>query len=159
METPSSAERLEGWLRLYEGQIEHARHHENMRSQATNVVVVISAAMLAFVASDFEKSNLPSSASFAVGLFIVIVNLYGWLMSLKHYERSRLHVDVASRYRAVVSEMISNELQNAEEARRLAHKEHSKMLLTRVRANWLWSGLHILIGTIGAAIAWNGFGS
>ncbi|MAB14885.1 MAG: hypothetical protein CMI59_13400 [Parvibaculum sp.] len=159
METPSSANKLEGWLRFYEGQIEHVRHHERMRSQATNVVVVISAAMLAFLASSGTTVLVHSSVSIAVGLFIVVANIYGCLMSSKHYERSRLHADVAAKYRIVVSSMISDEVHNAEEVRRSAHQEHSKMLLTRIKANWLWSGLHILIGFIGAAIAWNSAGS
>lgn len=159
MQAPQPADRLEGWLRLYEGQIEHARHHENMRSQATNVVVAISAAMLAFLASDLGKSGAESYLSVATGLFIVALNLYGWLMSMKHYERSRLHIDVASQYRTVVSMMISDEAHDAEELRRVAHNEHSKMFLTRVRASWLWSGMHILIGTIGAFIVCNGVSS
>lgn len=158
METSSTEDRLDGWLRLYEGQIEHVRHHENMRAQATNVIIAISAAMVAFLASGDTPTNRPHALIF-VGTFVVVVNLYGLLMSLKHYERARLSAEKASGYREVVSELISTATHNVESIRQSVeaeHDKHSHMLLTKVRAHYLWSGLHLVIAIIGAAIFVNG---
>ena len=89
------------WLRMYEEQVRHGRHHEVLRSQSTNMVLAISAALLAFISSDYTAAGHDK----LVSVFIVVINVYGLIMSLKHYERSRLHVGVAGKYRDVVSEL------------------------------------------------------
>lgn len=87
-----SEKNLDHWSRMYIEQVAHARHHETLRAQSTNPVVVVSAALLAFLASN--AATLGRQAM--IGVFLIVVNVYGLLMSLKHYERSHLHVTVAS---------------------------------------------------------------
>lgn len=139
---------VEIWLRMYEEQIRHGRHHETLRSQATNLVVIMSGAALAFLASG-NASKLDSSL---LGAFIIAINVYGFLMSLKHYERCRLHVAVASRYRDVVSDASPIDQLTINAARRLAKREHQRFfpISRRLRAYVLWAGLHLVLACLGA---------
>lgn len=136
------------WLRMYEEQVRHGRHHETMRSQATNLIVVMSGAALAFVAS----GNASESDTSVLGAFIIAINVYGFLMSMKHYERSRQHVSVAAEYRTVVSEHSPIGGATINDVRSRAKAEHSKHfpVSRRIRAYVLWAGLHLVLAILGA---------
>lgn len=140
-------EKIDLWMRMYEEQVRHARHHESLRSQSTNLIVAISAAVIAFVGSEgVSQTSVPF-----LGGFLIAINVYGLLMSLKHYERSRLHVTVGSKYRDVVSAQtsISNETINL--AREYGRKEHSSKFKTirALRAYLMWCGLHLILSLFG----------
>lgn len=140
---------LEVWLRMYEEQTRHARHHETPRSYSTNIAIAISAAILAFLSSKYVSESQIT----IMGVFLVVVNAYGLIMSLKHYERSQLHFSVSVRYRNVISEHSSMNNYRLNEERRAGRENHSKKspCLGSIRAHWLWCGLHGLI-IAGAAI-------
>lgn len=143
-------ENRDTWLRLYEGQINHVRHHESLRAQSTNLIVAVSAAVLAFLST----ADLPQERRVFLAVFLVLINLYGFLMSRKHYERARLHATVASRYRDAVSQAspLSGQLPNdAREGGRSAHFSEFAFIAS-IRASMLWAGLHLLIGALGIAI-------
>lgn len=89
------------WLRMYEEQVRHARHHETLRSHSTNLIIAISAAILAFLSANSASTSNRQQCIF--GIFIIIVNVYGIFMSLKHYERNQLHIAVSREYREAVS--------------------------------------------------------
>jgi hypothetical protein len=132
---------IEVWLRMYEGQMVHARHHEALRTQATNMVLVVSAALLAFYGS---QSDL--WIKLGVGVFIFIANLYGLMMSLKHYERSRLHVSVGQQYRNILSKVSALEGKEINRVREEQHDKHSRgSHWVWLRAYVLWTGLHFLL--------------
>ena len=63
------------------------------------MIVAVSAALLAFIAS----AAISNDHNGLIGVFIVIINLYGLVMSLKHYERSRMHINVRGKYRDMIS--------------------------------------------------------
>ncbi|MYE60464.1 MAG: hypothetical protein F4X35_13200 [Alphaproteobacteria bacterium] len=137
---------LDVWVRMYEEQIRHVRHHEALRSSSTNFVVVISAAALGLFAAD-----MISEWRWLLALFVVFINVYGLLMGLKHYERSRLHHAVADRYRAVISETCKAGSHEINELRSAAQREHfgHSRLPRWLRVYLLWCGLHILLAVLG----------
>ena len=154
MSDSSNGTGIEIWLRMYEEQVRHARHHEVLRTQSTNVIIAISAALIAFVSTDSGSDNHS-----AVGVFVLVLNLYGLLMSLKHYERSRLHVTVGGRYRDVISDASSVQGKKINDARKIAREEHKpKTLVKDMRAYVLWCGLHLIVALIGVLIASGVFG-
>ena len=145
----SDEKNVDVWLRMYEEQTRHIRHHELMRTQATNLVVVISAALLALYGTKTVEVG-----ALLIGPFIAAVNLYGLLMSMKHYERSLLHASVGSAYRAKVSEHSAIDGQSINDVRHVAHEKHAMgSRMSSVRAHWLWSGLHGLLILAGLVIA------
>lgn len=141
---------LDVWMRMYEEQVRHARHHEVLRAQSTNLVVAISAAVLAFIASTYATGEQQHT----LGAFLVLVNAYGLLMSLKHYERSRLHVTVGSQYRDALSEQTALNGLKINDARSRGRQAHfGAFRITRsIGAYWLWCGLHILLALGGLAV-------
>lgn len=148
----SEEKKLEIWLRMYEAQNIHARHHEVLRTQSTNLIVLISAALIALYGSEVKK--LESSI---IGVFIVVINLYGLFMSLKHYERSRLHVSVGAEYRGVLSKNSTLGTVDLNDVRSAAHKAHKPMFgLQKIRAYFLWSGLHVVLLLLGSVIVASG---
>lgn len=147
-----SEHELDAWVRMYEEQVRHARHHESLRSSSTNIAVVVSAAVLGLFATD-----LASDQRWMLALFLIVINSYGLIMSLKHYERSRLHHAVSGRYRNVISEASKFDSYVLNELRRDAQSEHKerRWLMWRVRAYWMWCGLHALLALLGAGLLWS----
>lgn len=139
------------WTRMYEEQVRHARHHETMRAQSTHLIVVISAALLAFLSST-AASNGPH---WLLGVLVIVLNVYGLIMSLKHYERSRLHVTVAAQYRDVISDNSAADDLKLNDVRRAGHKAHEERFswIRRFRAYVMWSGLHLVLAVIGGLVA------
>jgi len=148
-----SDKNLDHWSRMYLEQVTHARHHETLRAQSTNLVVVISAALLAFLASNAATPG----RQVMIGVFLIVVNVYGLLMSLKHYERSRLHVTVASKYRDVLSDHTPVGGRTLNDERDSGHQSHAERFpisfIASVRAYVMWSGLHLLLAVVGGWVA------
>ena len=140
---------LEAWVRMYEEQVRHARHHELLRSNSTNLVVVVSGAVLGLFAAD-----MASDQRWMLALFLILTNVYGLMMSLKHYERSRLHHAVSGRYRNVISEASKFDNYVLNELRCHAQSEHKarRSLMWHVRAFWMWCGLHALLALLGIGL-------
>ncbi len=140
---------LEIWVRMYEEQIRHVRHHESLRSISTNIAVVVSAAILGLAAAGAtsEQQWMPS-------LFLILLNVYGLMMSLKHYERSRLHHTVSAKYRDVISNGSEIDGHTINELRSHARRQHKErhFMIRPVRAYWMWCGLHVLLALLGIAL-------
>lgn len=141
---------VEIWVRMYEEQIRHARHHESLRAQSTNLIVAVSAAILAFLSS--KTRSTPTHH--ALGVLLIAINIYGLMLSLKHYERSRLHASVASHYRDAISAVTSLGGKTIDDARTAAHKAHYRRfrIIRAIPAYVLWSGLHLAVALMGILI-------
>ncbi len=133
---------------MYEEQVRHGRHHETLRSQSTHLIVAISAALLAFLSS----ATASADRQYVLGVFVFVLNVYGLIMSLKHYERSRLHVTVAGKYREVISKGAPIGDAKLDDSRRAGHESHSTLMpwVSSVRAYVMWSGLHLVLALLGA---------
>ena len=132
---------------MYEEQTRHARHHESLRSVSTNIVVIVTAAALGLFVAD-----VTSDQRWVLALFVILINIYGLLMSRKHYERSRLHHAVSGSYRDVISEFGTVGENAVIERRCRARNEHEARHPVpggRLRANRLWSGLHVVMAVLG----------
>ena len=134
---------IEVWLRMYGEQVRHARHHETLRMHSTNIIIVISAAVLAFLSSN----GVSPLQHYILASFLILVNVYGLVMSLKHYERNRLHVAVSSQYRDVISKHSVLQEHNLNKERESGHKRHKVGFrrVMKIRAYQLWYGLHIIL--------------
>jgi hypothetical protein len=147
-----SNENLDAWLHMQEAQGTHGRHHEELRSQSTNLIVAVSAAILAFLSSTAASAK----NIWTLALFLIVVNVYGFFMSLKHYERSRLHYDVARSYADIISEHCKLGDTTLNGVRSAAHSRHSKRFsfVRKFRTNVLWSCLHLLLAALGVFLFW-----
>ncbi len=114
------------------------------------MIVAMSAALLTFIASAVTSKNHNG----LIGLFIVIINLYGLVMSLKHYERSRMHINVSGKYRDMVSNASEIDGRKINMARKEGKDAHPIRFprLNRIRTYVLWSGLHLILAFLGPTV-------
>ncbi len=140
----------EVWLRMYEEQTRHARHHETLRTHSTNVIVIISAAILVLTSSD-NSSAVQHTMLF---VFLIAANGIGLFMSLKHWERSCLHHSVSGRYRMAISDhtVLADTTLNNE--RQIGQTQHLRKfhLLGLLPAHVLWPALHLVIILMAVAL-------
>ncbi len=112
----------------------HTQHHESLRSNSTNIAIAVSAAMPGLIAAD-----VTSDERWVLTGFLMLVNVYRLVMSLKHNERSKLHRALSRRYREVVSEVSVIDSHSINDMRSVAHSEHHarNFPARRVGAYWM----------------------
>lgn len=103
-------------LAMYKEQCDQARQHETMRQQSTGLVLTLSAAMAAFTGAALSATVSPLLTA-KVPWILVLYSLLGvvvWKLaalgeglSLKHYERNKLHVARARQYRRRLTSLFS----------------------------------------------------
>jgi hypothetical protein len=104
-------------LAMYQEHTTHGRHHETQRAGATNLIIVVSGGILAFIANKgITKDTWPLAA------FLFILGLFGALFSAKHYERYCYHRAHMRKYREHLESCIGHGLGNI----RTEAKEESK---------------------------------
>ena len=144
--------KLEAWIRMYEEEMTYARQHESLRSNSASLIAVATGAVLAFVAS--SKIPLDGRPELAVlGIFIVAINVLGWLIGRKHYERTRRHQAIARAYRKVISDNSGVGTQLVRH-RKTAIGKHEDSAQFRVWATkWsvhkLWGVFHLIFVALG----------
>src|SRR3712207_1575685 len=77
--------------KFYQDYLTQMRHYEMQRSTVTNLLLLVAAAVLAFITYDkvLSRSDLPLTG------LLVIIGLFGAAFSLKHYERTSFHIERA----------------------------------------------------------------
>jgi len=133
---------------LYQDHRGEGRHQENQRATATNVIVAISAGILGLIALDSQLTgpDIPLAA------LMVLVGLFGALLTAKHHERFWFHMERARQYRDALEKLLPStnitELKNAADS--ITRKKHP--VLIRFDLFWLWVVLHLGIASLGAAL-------
>ena len=90
-----NAQRLEAWIRLYSEELTYARQHEVLRTSSATLIAAATGGVLALFAS---QATLLEQRSWPAGLlaaFVAAINLLGWGIGKKHYERTRRHQAIA----------------------------------------------------------------
>lgn len=140
-------------LKLYEGQVVHARHHELLRAQAANYIVVISIALIGLLSSKMVPGGgLEPFGRTAILAALVIINIYGIILSRKHYERSSRHNGVAGAYRKALFELHKNQVDRDLESIRegaITKNDRKFRISQSIPLNALWAALHLIFAGIG----------
>jgi hypothetical protein len=99
---------------MYKEQCDQARQHESMRQQSTTLVLTISVALATFGGAALSATVTPLYGA-GVPWVVALYTLLGWViwrlaklgeaLSLKHYERNKLHVARARQYRRWLTEL------------------------------------------------------
>ena len=134
---------------LYQENCIFARHHEQLRATITNFVIIVSAALIGLVTFDAQLSmkDLP------VTLFIMILGGFGSVFSSKHYERIRLHLRRARKYREQLDKIVKDIdlTQLRDEANRENMEQYGKLAVMKL--NNFWTALHLFISVIGLTLS------
>ncbi len=114
----------------------------------TSLFVAIAAGVLGLVTFDgrVSPSDLPLSA------FLLVLGIFGAVVSAKHYECFSMHQRRASKYREALE--ATSEGAGILALRLDADKENNLRFprLHKLRLNQLWVGIHLVIGVVGAVI-------
>jgi len=141
----SSAEIL--WA-LYQEHCTWERHHEEQRATATNILIAVAAGILSIMSlNGIAKSDLP------LAFFLITQGLFGAVFVAKQYERFARHQNLAKKYR----EALDKEFADAHiiQLREIGDDEHQRHYgsLSRLRLNWFWISLHLVIAAFGCVLA------
>jgi hypothetical protein len=135
-------------LRAMEENQIHARQAEDKRAVLANIILVLAcAAVIAFAFIGLNRRALP------LAVLLVVLALYGIIVTLKLYERSRYHILRARSLRARLDELCPDA--HVEQLQKLAENEHLKSYprLVNVRLNTIWLYFYLTLGILGAVLA------
>jgi hypothetical protein len=139
---------VELYWRNIEDNLNHARHHEAMRTSTTNIIVTISGAAFAIIGYD----KMICAADLPLLLFVAVLGIYGALFSAKQTERASLHYIRAHEYRRA----IDREEPDIDflSLRKSADETHKKRYprLTQFELQSLWIGIHIGITVLALVV-------
>ena len=148
---------------MYQEHCTHGRHHESQRSTVTNLILAVTAGIIAIVGFDKEITfqDLPAA------LFLIGLGAFGAGFSTKHYERFHLHMERARNYRNALDELLP-QLNSSNQSKRPyikalkkdADERHEKEFLklqkwklhTWSLHRW-WLTLYVLIIVLGVILA------
>lgn len=153
---------------MYKEQCDQARQHENMRQQSTTFVLTTSTALAAIGGAALSATVAPLLSA-GVPWVLSLYALLGWViwqlaklgkeMSLKHYERNKLHVSRARQYRQWLVELFPKA--DYSEANANADRDHEtewvkdglapSIIATRLHQHWI--DIFAFVRYLGVAMA------
>ncbi|BCM90583.1 hypothetical protein IAD21_02437 [Abditibacteriota bacterium] len=134
-------------MTLIEQHWEDMRHVEEQREAITNMILVIDAATIGFIA---QKGF--GGSSFLLCLLLVLLGIYGIVATLKLYERHQLHQERLELWYVEVDRMHPNAklLQVRQDAYRTNSLNFPRIY--KVRLHRLWVGFNICIIVAGVVL-------
>jgi hypothetical protein len=169
------ADSLTHLWRYYEEHAQHAREHEQLRAHAASTMAAMAAAVVGLAGiSGLSKADVPA------GLVVVVLGGLGAALSIKHYERFKMHTSVMKAVRDEIDRVQAEagwtgpdtgQLRKTGEARHaaafgaLGERKRRPVgaagqarvvrvspWVDRVRLNLLWLGLPTTVGLIGLVV-------
>ena len=132
-------------IHVMEQQLSQAKQSEDQRSNITNIIVLIAAAIQGVLTqTGFTKNALPLSIT------LIIIGLFGIVATSKLYERFRYHYEVMRQIREKIEAL--NPDTTIKACLDAAWREHIKkypFISTKIRQYVVWSTLHVLIVVLG----------
>jgi len=135
--------------KMYQEHCTQGRHHETQRSTVAGALVAIAGAVIGLVTFDKAVSPMDLPLTF----FLFLLGGFGAVFSAKHYERFRLHMERARRYRDELDRLLPDSLLKRlkEEADTKHNEEFPRLKDLRLNRFWLW--LYVLIAALGLVLS------
>jgi hypothetical protein len=132
-------------LTLYRENSAQARHHDRQRHAITAMVALVAALALGLVGPDTR---------WLCAALLVGAGGFGFLASLHHHERARLHVERVHAVRRELSRLFEVDIAELYGAAAKVHARRYPRLSERTaRVHWLWQAFHVGIVGLGSALA------
>lgn len=145
--TKESSGELELLLSLYLDDIAYARHHEDLRSTVTNLILAIGAALGGLIGFDeaINASDVPSAT------FLVMLGIGGAIFCYKHYERFHSHYARARELRLKLDSLSGLGIL---EMKRQADQKHREAfpITHKLSVGWLWTALPLSVSVLGMLV-------
>jgi len=147
----ATSDQINGLWQFYDEQAAQARQHEDLRATVTSTLAAISAAVVALAGiGGLSRADIPA------GLVVLLLSGCGIALSLKHYERNRLHAAIMGETRGEIDRVlfVGSSVKTTQALRSDAEdrNERGHPTLSKWRLNLLWLGLPIGIGLIGIVL-------
>lgn len=126
-------------LEMYKVQVARSQHYEGLRATLTNVILGVSAAVVAL--ATFDK-DLSKSDAF-LGAAVILLGLFGYVASRAHSTRSQRHGDRAAAYRDKLDSLIASAAIN---------ETRDSVPGRPTNLDQLWSLVHVGVSLIGLAL-------
>ena len=142
------ADGIDVLLELWKEQREADRWTENQRATLTNIIIVVVAAGLGFIAQSGLRPPM-----LVVTLPMMVLGLYGVFACLKFHERCAFHVGQARGLRKKIAEQFPD-LGIEATLRATSHRQRQRFpRLRKIRLYVVWIALHGAIAAAGAALS------
>jgi hypothetical protein len=141
-------------LTLLRENSDQARHHEQQRAWTTAVVALGGTLVVGGVLAAGGTAHLGGFDLVVAGFLLGALGGYGFLASLHHHERSRLHVqrvhvvrhDISQRSPVLILDLYARA--TAEHVKRFAWLSNKT-----ARVHWVWQGFNAVVAAAGLALA------
>jgi uncharacterized membrane protein YeaQ/YmgE (transglycosylase-associated protein family) len=134
-------------LKFCEQQWTEAKQSEDQRATFTNIILLIASAVVGVIAQKgVSKGMLPLS------ILLIVLGLFGAMVPRKLYERHQFHIHRLQNWRKRITELHPDSF--LEELKNEAVATHKKEfpISSRLRLNYLWVILHLLIAFAGSIL-------
>jgi len=131
-------------LKFCENEWAQERLLENQRSTLTNFIIFISVADFGLIIQKgFDENSIP------LAIILIIIGLYGALVSAKLYERWKFSVHRVREWRGKIDKLYPEA--QLIELKNLADKKHSNKfpIFSKIHLTSLWIILHLSIAFLG----------
>lgn len=140
-------------LALHHENSSQARHHEQQRQWATAIVAVATAIVLGSLSAGSSTPLCSNSLLLVHGLFLLTAGAFGVLTSLRHHERSRLHVQRVHAIRKELSRLFPVDVLDLYASANEEHLKKFPLMSNRTaRVHLIWQGFHTAIAIMGVIL-------
>jgi hypothetical protein len=141
-------------LALHHENSTQARHHEQQRHVTVAIVALTAAVILGCLTWVVDRPLYRNYPLLLHAVFLLAAGTYGFLVSLHHHERSRLHVQRVHAVRRRISETLPVDILDLyTEANRHHTKRFPTLSNRTARVHYLWQGMHATVFFLGLALA------
>jgi hypothetical protein len=130
---------------LYLSEREFIQHHENQRTNASNILAAISAAIMVALGTD----QISKEVSVALSLFLICLGLFGYTFCRKLYSLMQLHAARSYEYlNALDKQILEVDVDKMKKA--AASKNTMKFSkVGKIGLNRIWGLFHLSILSLG----------
>jgi Na+(H+)/acetate symporter ActP len=143
---------LDVYWKMYSEHASQARQHETLRGTVSSIIVAVIAALLG-LSKNGQNTHF-------VGWAIVVLALVGALLSIKHYERNRLHARILGAFGEAMNCILGKHNIALSTINQKARERHKKdyRLLSAISLYMLWLCIFLALMMAGLFLARSSLG-
>jgi hypothetical protein len=136
--------KLDAIKAVYSEQLSYAKHHESLREKTTQIILVISGAVISIANIDGIQLD-----PLLFGCVLIVLGLFGAMLCRKHYSKHQEHYDQAQVLQRKLFDLggAKNEWKEVKAKRDEVRRKNR--WLGKVRLNTLWVLLNVLVAVSG----------
>lgn len=137
---------------MYQEHYLNARHHETLRANVTNFIIIVSGAIGTLIAAEgLNRTDLPLT------VLLIFLGLFGAIFSTAHSERYLAHKTRATAFRDQLDTLLFSDSDNTLKKIKtdIEAQRHEDYPLLRfvVNAHWLWLLFPLIVALIGILLS------